>query len=240
MLGTDTLVCHRLTNSWCNPSQESICNLLWHSRISLLCLTTGAIKPCQGFTDREVEQHTDACSGCANRHTRAVATAWNSLAGLVNPSKQQRDWRNLPRYKVKKQKDERGVEVDSSSVAVERRQETLWRSSWFLGARPKSIFAAVQVNHQESKLPKNETYPNTSTTKIQELIVLTLFRCLAGRLSYVFPFSHHLQAERKKVVKSMWGLKLWLCMTSLLHRYGDSHNDMESQLLVGKCYKSHP
>lgn len=38
----------------------------------------------------------------------------------------------------------------------------------------------------------------------------------------------------------MVSTQLWLCMRSLLHRYGGSHNDMESQLLVGKCYKPHP
>lgn len=42
-----------------------------------------------------------------------------------------------------------------------------------------------------------------------------------------------------KAYKEMVSAQPWLCMRSLLHRYGGSHSNMESQLLAGKCYKPH-
>lgn len=55
-----------------------------------------------------------------------MATACNSLAGLLNPREHLAETEGISlgtRYKVKKKKDERRVDVDFSTVAAEGRKE---------------------------------------------------------------------------------------------------------------------
>lgn len=112
-----------------------------------------------------------------------MATGFNSLAGL-GANSSEKDRRDLPVFKVGKEKDGRRVDVRFSCAGGEERKEILQSSCcWFLSVRLKSNFAAVQVNKLH-KLHKREACPNAYDAKKQELqSFFTLFGWMAGRLS---------------------------------------------------------